>query len=274
MVRAHARSYVGFSCRRLEQRYSPCPGYQANAVFNLNTSHRSRRCPPDSLGFSSRAEVKVAEVNFDNLARAYRWLEYASFGPFLQHCRLAHLSETAGARRAIALGDGDGRFLVRMMAENPELCVDAVDSSRAMLDLVEGRISRMGADFRRRLSVHHADAVLWEPSGKYDLAVSHFFFDCFENAELEQILDRIIPHLDRGSRWIVSEFAIPERSAITGLSAAIVGFLYRSFGLLTGLPVRKLPDYEAAMRARGFRLAGGRAYLGGLLQSQLWFLPG
>ena len=46
--------------------------------------------------------------------------------------------------------------------------------------------------------------------------------------------------------------------------------LYRAFGLLTGLAVRALPDYDAALCTAGFKLAKKRSWLGGLLVSELW----
>jgi hypothetical protein len=39
---------------------------------------------------------------------------------------------------------------------------------------------------------------------------------------------------------------------------------------MTGLAVRRLPDYEAALHAGGFTLEKTRSWLGGLLLSQLW----
>jgi hypothetical protein len=84
----------------------------------------------------------------------------------------------------------------------------------------------------------------------------------------------LTPHLDRGVRWVVSEFAVPQGVPESYLCAAVVCLLYQSFGLLTGLPVRRLPDYCAALRRRGLQLERRKTFLRGLLQSQLWFLPG
>ena len=36
------------------------------------------------------------------------------------------------------------------------------------------------------------------PRGTYDLVVSHFFLDCFFASQLEQLFDRILPHLRPG----------------------------------------------------------------------------
>ncbi len=76
---------------------------------------------------------------FDRVARLYRVLEYLSFGPMLERCRFHHLPALAAAdcSRALILGDGDGRFLARLLAACPELSAQAVDASPAMLRLLQ-----------------------------------------------------------------------------------------------------------------------------------------
>jgi SAM-dependent methyltransferase len=218
--------------------------------------------------------VPMKASNFDLVAAPYRWLEYASFGPYLQRCRRKQLAHLGNKQRALLLGDGDGRFLARLLKANPELTADVVDSSRSMLRVLEQRIWRMGDQARQRIRLHHADVLSWTPTGSYDLVVSHFFLDCFFPRQLEHLFDRLAPHLDRPAHWVVSEFCILREAPGSYLSACLVGLLYRSFGLLTGLTVRDLPDHAALLRSRGLGLARQDTFLGGLLQSQLWSFPG
>ena len=182
-------------------------------------------------------------VNFDPIARPYRWLEYMSFGPWLERCRSAQLDRLTGARHALFLGDGDGRFLARLLAANTALTADVVDSSHSMLDILDRRIRRSGSQARRRICLHYADALQWNPTGSYDLVVTHFFLDCFYPHQLEQLFDSVLPHLSPGAQWVISEFAIPRNPFAAYFAGGVIGLLYRAFGLLTGLPVRALPDY-------------------------------
>jgi cyclopropane fatty-acyl-phospholipid synthase-like methyltransferase len=219
------------------------------------------------------SENAPRQVKFDHLARPYRWLEYLSFGPWLGRCRMAQLAHLTGARRALLLGDGDGRFLARMLAADPSLTVDVVDSSDSMLTLLDRRIRRSGAQARQRICLHQADALEWNPTGRYDLIVSHFFLDCFFPHQLEQLFDRVLPHALPGARWVISEFAIPRNAFAAYLARGIIGSLYRAFGLFTGLPVRALPDYATSLLRRGLVLSHERHYLAGLLCSQVWSAP-
>ncbi len=193
-------------------------------------------------------------------------MEYLTFGPMLERCRSTYLDRFAGARRALILGDGDGRFLARLLAVNPDVTADVVDSSRTMLRILENRTRQN----RHRVHLHRADALTWQPHGNYDLIVTHFFLDCFFPEQLEQLLDRVLPHAQPGARWVISEFAIPANPILALFAGALVGLLYRIFKMLTGLPVHNLPDHTTALRKRGLVLLQTRTYLAGLLCAQLW----
>jgi ubiquinone/menaquinone biosynthesis C-methylase UbiE len=214
--------------------------------------------------------VSVLNANFDRVALPYRWLEYLSFGPWLARCRSAQLAHLTTARRALLLGDGDGRFLARLLAINPTVTADVVDSSHSMLKLLERRVRSSGD--HHRICLHHADALTWNPTGSYDLIVSHFFLDCFFPHQLEQLFDSVLPHAIPGAQWVVSEFAIPRDPFAAHVARGIISSLYRAFGWTTGLRVRALPDYAASLLRRGLSPMHDRRYLAGLLCSQLWTL--
>ena len=65
------------------------------------------------------------QPDFNRIARPYRWLEYLSFGPLLERCRFHRLPQMVDAKRALVLGDGDGRFLARLLRKNPQIQADA-----------------------------------------------------------------------------------------------------------------------------------------------------
>ncbi|MGC2163127.1 MAG: class I SAM-dependent methyltransferase [Silvibacterium sp.] len=211
----------------------------------------------------------AAPTHFDHLAQPYRWLEYFSFGPMLERCRFHRIPELATAQRALVLGDGDGRFLARLLTANLHLQADVVDQSPAMLRLLEARASAAGA--RDRIRIHQADVLAFVPAGTYDLVVTHFFLDCFTTEDVETLAETIRPHLAPNARWLISEFAIP--GGIASLPAkSIVASLYAAFRVLTGLRTRSLPNYAAVLTRSGFTLEERKPFLAGLLVSELWNL--
>lgn len=189
-------------------------------------------------------------MNCDRIARWYRWLEYAAFGGALRRRREAFLFELGNPQKVLVLGDGDGRFLQVFCALYPNAKVDAVDVSGGMIELAKGRAPQV--------SFQCLDAREFA-GGEYDLAVAHFFFDCFETEELARMLGRV-----RASTWLVSEFRDTRWSwpALRGL--------YFFFRVSTGLRVKSLPDHHAVLRGLGFQLEKEQRAVGGLLGSEMW----
>ena len=210
-------------------------------------------------------------AGFDRIARAYRWLEYLSFGPMLERCRFYRLPQLSACNQALVLGDGDGRFLSRLLRRNPRLHASAVDASPAMLRLLEERIiTECGAEgARSRLTIRCEDARNFSPSGQYDLVATHFFLDCLSSEEVRALADRIRPSLKIDAMWIVSDFAVP-RGIFAFPARLVVSSLYAAFGILTGLKIRRLPRHGEALRSAGFFLADRKEWMGGLLFSELW----
>ena len=202
-------------------------------------------------------------VSFDRIARPYRWLEYLTLGPLLQRTRLHFLPQLLTQRRALVLGDGDGRFLAELLHRNPTLCADAVDTSAVMLALLTERTGTA------RVTPHQQSALDYQPTAPIDLIVTHFFLDCLRQSELEALIERLVPHLTPDALWVVSDFRIPT-GPMRWPARLYVGLLYRVFGLLTGLRIRHLPNFASALEAAGLIRVGFHHRLFSLLTSELW----
>ncbi len=206
-------------------------------------------------------------ANFDRLAGVYRWMEWLSFGPWLARCRHAFLGEMKGARRALVLGDGDGRFTRALLQSNTAVQVDAVDASAAMLRAL---LRSAGRD-AQRVRTYTADARHWAPDAQpYDMVATHFFLDCLTTDEVRELAARVRPALAQDAVWVVSEFAVPQGAYGRLVARPLIAFLYIAFGVMTGLRVRRLPDHGGAMEQAGFTLRERRIWLGGLLMAEIW----
>ena len=167
--------------------------------------------------------------NFNHLARAYRWMEWLTFGPWLARCRFAFLDQLQSRRSALVLGDGDGRFTARLLNDNPAVVVDALDASPNMLQaLVNNAGQRSG-----RIRVHVADARLWQPENpRYDLIATHFFLDCLTTREVAALASKLRSCVRPQALWVVSEFAIPRNPFGWFVAFPVVTCLYLAFDLL------------------------------------------
>jgi SAM-dependent methyltransferase len=201
-------------------------------------------------------------LNCDPIARWYRWLEYLGFGRALERRRNAFLSDVANARRALVLGEGDGRFLARLagaMFRHPETTIDYVDLSPRMLELARSR-----AGDRVDYVLGDALAVPLK-TAEYDLIVTHFFLDCFNEQDAEVLIERIAAAAKPNARWLISEFRVSN-----WWSRLLVAVLYLFFRITTGLKTRRLIDHRPSLRQHGFTLKKAESARAGLLISELW----
>jgi SAM-dependent methyltransferase len=199
-------------------------------------------------------------MNCDWIAPHYWWIEMLGMGRTLERRRRWFLPRVQNARRALVLGDGDGRFLRELLRGNSMVRADYVDLSGRMLELARRKAGEDRVVYRR------ADArALDSTPEEYDLIATHFFFDCFNQHELETLISRIASAAAPGARWIVSEFctaSIPTR--------LVVQVLYLIFRITTALKNQSLVDHRPILSARGFRLIDTSPSRGGLVVSELW----
>ncbi len=213
--------------------------------------------------------------SFDRVARIYRLAEYLTLGPALARTRSTHLPHLVSSKRALILGDGDGRALAALLRLNPTLSTVVVDSSEAMLRLLRNRCRFAG----NRLLTCHGDAMAlltdyaFSPP-RFDLVTTHFFLDCFTEAELGRLIPAIAEQVEPGALWVVSEFRIPPARFIRLPARLLVRALYLAFRLLTGLRPTRLPDYAPLLAGAGFVRVRCQLRLGGMLTAELWKLPG
>jgi SAM-dependent methyltransferase len=213
----------------------------------------------------------MTQPNFDPIARPYRWLEYLTLGPTLQRCRTHYLPTLLNRQSALVIGDGDGRFLAQLIAQNPHLQTDAVDTSATMLQLL--RQNCEAASPNPHLRTHQTDALHFQPTTTYDLIVTHFFLDCLTQPELESLITNLTPHLRPRALWLISDFRIPPDGPMHHPAKLLVQTLYFAFRILTGLRTTRLPDHTIPLTRVGLTRIAYHHSLAGLLITELWQAP-
>ncbi len=205
-------------------------------------------------------------MNADPLARWYRWFEYGAFGFALEDARFDFLAYAGGARRVLILGEGDGRFLARLLEYNRHARITVIDTSAQMIELARRRTP---ATELSRVQFLHGDwSVL--PADEFDLVVSHFFLDVLVSCEAEAVIAKINAVLAPGSAFLISEFHVPA-AAIRQLHARLwLRAMYAFFAATTGLRASTLPRYRDCLALCGFTEIDYRERKLGLIRSQVW----
>src|SRR5579883_1010405 len=94
-----------------------CPARRAR----LLSRHRlARYAPRPRRRRTPHASLVPIRMNCDAIAPWYRWLEYGAFGRALERTRFHYLAELKPSRKALMLGEGDGRFLAAFSQRFPE----------------------------------------------------------------------------------------------------------------------------------------------------------
>jgi len=204
--------------------------------------------------------------NFNPVARIYRLTEYLSFGPLLQRARTHFLPQLPPLHQALVLGDGDGRFLARLLAREHHLSALAVDTSATMLRLLRHHCQ---TDIQRVRTLQ-ASALTIIPAPGTDLIVTHFFLDCFTQPEVDALAKTLAANTAPGTFWLLSDFAIPPSLILRPFAALYIRFLYLAFRVLTGLRVTHLPDPQSALAAADFDRIARHEFLAGFIYTEVW----
>ena len=173
-------------------------------------------------------------------------------------------------QRVLVYGEGNGRFLVELRHRFPAAQVTVVEASAVMIALAQKRLRRAGLA-GAQVEFIHADALTWQPpAAAFDLIVTCFFFDCFREDQLQQLVPAIATAAVAGAQWLHADFQIARAGLPRMCSRVVVGILYAFFRWATRLPAHELVDVEPYLRAAGFTPLERREFLFGLLFCERW----
>ncbi len=207
-------------------------------------------------------------MSFDRVAPFYRFLEISVFGEKLQKARLAFLGTIDPPRRVLIVGEGDGRFLREFRRVFPSCEIDCVEASARMIALARARVDGDGIRFL------HIDLLEWvPPPGRYDLVVTHFFLDCFDERRLARVMQVIALVTESQAQWLVADFDTPPGPVASVVGRVLIALMYSFFRATAGLETARLVDPAPFISAHGFRCCAERMALSGLVRSQLWRRP-
>jgi len=204
-------------------------------------------------------------TGYDRLARAYRWLERLAFGDSLMRARLAHLEVLEGATRVLIVGEGDGRFL-RALCRRRVKRVVCVEQSGEMIALARRRLMR--SECRSEVEFRQEDIrVVDLEEAAFDVLVTLFVLDVFDEGELAALVPRLAAALRPGGVWLLADFAVPAGGLARRRAQLWLWLLYRFFGLMTVMSARELVPPDPLLARAGLVAGVERVFEGGLLRS-------
>ena len=206
-------------------------------------------------------------MSFDIIAPWYRTLETIAFGNALQRARVACLNEIEAPKRALIVGEGNGRFLSEFLRRHRRVEIDCIDASERMLQLARQRIG----DEPNRVRFLQREILSWSPPpGQYDLIVTHFFLDCFPEEQLGAIIPKLADAATAEATWLVADFSFPAEGFARIRARIWLSAMYRFFRAVAGIEARQLIDPSPFLRAAGFAIERQNFFWHGILKSEAW----
>lgn len=209
-------------------------------------------------------------MNFDLVAPHYRLLETIAFGNALQKARTCWIQQIPRPRRALVVGEGNGRFLCELLRAHPRIDIDCVDASGGMLALARARVRRLRPESLASVRFFHLDVLNWSPPDSYDLLVTHFFLDCFPREQVGAIVAKLAQAARPTAIWLIADFCIPHRRFARTHAKFWVRMMYAFFRVVAGIPTKELVDPTPYLQCNGFIGRSLRLSRGGMLRSGLY----
>lgn len=209
-------------------------------------------------------------MSFDVLAPHYRWLEWVLAGTKLQRCRTTYLAEVRRPSRILIAGEGNGRFLVECGRAFPQAAITVIDASVGMLKQAEKRLVSSGLP-AHRVSFVHGNILNWElQNAAHDFVVTHFFLDCFDEAELQNVVSRLSAAASADAQWLIADFQMPSVGWQKWRAQLIHALMYAFFRPVTKLSARRVVPPQPFLETAGFTRTRSRRFNWGLLGAELW----
>ncbi|MEO0448525.1 MAG: class I SAM-dependent methyltransferase [Verrucomicrobiota bacterium] len=212
--------------------------------------------------------------NFDRIAPHYAFLERCVFGFDLERARSAFLPAPSirEGGKALLLGDGDGRFSVALALAHPGSVIEVVEPSQVMRDLAQRRWAEAGVLPR---AIHHRGDIEEflgaSQGGGYDLVVTQFFLDCFEEKELARLVPALAALVRPGGEWWFGDFQIPGKGGWKDWRASfLLAVMYRCFGMVSDLETQRLVDPRPFLRDDGWECVEQRTWNADFVVAERW----
>jgi ubiquinone/menaquinone biosynthesis C-methylase UbiE len=203
-----------------------------------------------------------SENDFDSLAHLYDRLGFVVFGDTILQAQRALLSQVPAQATVLFIGGGSGRVLPQLLAQNPKE-IWYVEKSAKMLALARQQVP---ADDRIRW-IHGDEAHPAVSSQQFDVILTFFLLDLFEESSLQALMRRLSQRLRPGGKWLVADFNPAANGVVSRL---LYRSMYGFFRLTSRVQASHLPNYPVYFDKIGLTLKDKKLFYRRIIQSLLY----
>jgi ubiquinone/menaquinone biosynthesis C-methylase UbiE len=212
---------------------------------------------------------KAAAPDFNLVASIYQRLEKIVYGPDMQRARVCHLPQLSDCKSILCVGEGDGRFLAKLLETNPHSHVTCVEASSRMIVLAKERIQ--SEEFKGRVDFHNLIIEQFESNNhSFDAIITNYFLDTYAGNELSAMIQKLTGFATQDTLWLVNDFTVPA-SGIRRLRAKLLlKIMYLFFRLTSNLRTQRLENPSRVLTNAGWKLASEKNFNHRFIVSRLW----
>lgn len=198
-------------------------------------------------------------MNYNYIAPFYDTLSRICF---MNRQQIAHrliLPYCKNNQKILWLGGGSGWFLQEMDDLQLNLEIDYVEMSSVMMNKAKSLALN-------HLKVHfyQEDLFQFETEKQYDVVITAFIFDHFQEEQCEVLLNKYNKRLKKGGLWFYVDFTQEQNKLQRFLTSSMVLF----FRLIAGIKTNDFPKIEHLFQP--FLLLKEKSYFGHYIKAQIF----
>lgn len=201
--------------------------------------------------------------SYDSIASFYDRLARLVYGKALINAQLYLLNAIPAGARVLIVGGGTGWVLEEIARiHSSGLTIDYIDASKKMIALAEKR--NAGNNKVAFLTAQIQDVKLGQE--QYDVALTPFLFDNFNDGTLEKIFAAIDTRLSKGGIWLYCDF----RNTSILWQKMMLKVMYVFFKATCGIEAGRLPDAAACFSKYHYKIMGEKIFMKGFVVAEIY----
>lgn len=194
---------------------------------------------------------------FNSIAPYYDQLASLIFGSSIRNAQTYYLKQVPAGAKVLVLGGGTGWWLKQLKRDSPHSKIWFIEASSEMLN----RVDENSCD--GLVCIHGTEEDI--PSIQFDVVITYFFLDMFDEINMRRVIDRIKDSLKENGIWLISDFVNHSFWHRT-----LLFLMYNFFWLLGAVSVRKLIDWGKILMDLKFECIHQQYFFGKFITSRIY----
>ena len=171
-------------------------------------------------------------MNYNFIAPYYHSLSQLIFLNRQHQAHFVILKYLKKNYKILWVGGGAGKFIAEIEKLNLKLDIDYVDFSSKMIDL-----AKIEKTLNLNINFIVADIFDFETDKKYDVVMTTFLFDHFNQSKAEELFSQLNSYLKVGGLWFYVDFVQNQK----GWQKSVTNVMLSFFRIVIGLDISQLP---------------------------------